>query len=120
MDLITRTKQLGAKEGEKNYMRAGVRKPLRTGLVPVRAWRGQAVGICAYRKRRRQMTAAAGKKDSVSVSLFMEVNESGKLRKNFPPWPRLLGRKVSGWEDGEESSRRLGGSRSSRCKRGDR
>ena len=30
---------------QKEYMRTGVRKLLRTGSVPARAWRGQAVGI---------------------------------------------------------------------------
>ena len=42
------------------------------------------------------MAAAAGKKESVSLSLFTEVIK--KLRKNYPPWPRMLGRKVYGWE----------------------
>ena len=54
-----------------------MRKLLRTGLVPARAWRGHAVGIAPTErlKLRRQMAAAsAGKKASVSLSLFMEVN----------------------------------------------
>ena len=58
-------------------MRAGVRKLLGTGLVPARAWRGQAVGIAPAERQtlRRQMAAAAAvKKGSVSPSLFMEVN----------------------------------------------
>ena len=61
---------------QKSYMRTGARKLLRTGLVLVRAWRGQAVGMAPTErlKLRRQMAAAAGKKESVSLSLFMEVN----------------------------------------------
>ena len=49
---------------------------LRTGLVPARAWGGQAVGIAPTErlKLRRQVAAAAGKKESVSLSLFMNVN----------------------------------------------
>ena len=51
---------------------------MRTGSVPARAWRGHAVGIAPTErlKLRRQMAtaAAAGKKQSVSLSLFMEVN----------------------------------------------
>ena len=57
---------------QKNYMMIGVRKLLRTGLVPATAWRGQAVGIAPTErlKLRRQMAAAAaGKKESVSLSL---------------------------------------------------
>ena len=63
----------------KNYMRIGERKLLRTGLVPARAWRGQAGGVAPTGrfKLRRQMAAAAaaGKKESVSLSLFVEVND---------------------------------------------
>ena len=49
-----------------NYMRSGVRKLLRRGLVPARAWRGQPVGIAPTErvKLRRQMAAAAaGRRD---------------------------------------------------------
>ena len=91
MDLRTRTKQLGANEKARRKMRdvkffvyheksdlseksmrTGARKLLRTGLVPARAWRGQAVGIAPTERLelRRQM-AAAGKEESVSLSLFM-------------------------------------------------
>ena len=53
-----------------------MRKLLRTRLVPARAWRSQAVGITptVRLKLRRQMAAAAGTKESVSLSLFMKVN----------------------------------------------
>ena len=56
---------------QKNYMIAGVRKVLRTVLVPARALRGKAVGMAPTErlKLRRQMAAAAGKKESVSLSL---------------------------------------------------
>ena len=55
-------------------MRIGVRRLLRIGLVPARVWRGQAVGISPTERLtlRRQMAAAAGKKASVSLSLFVE------------------------------------------------
>ena len=54
----------------------GVRKLQRMALVPARVWRGQAVGIAPAErlKLRRQMTAAPGKKESLSLSLFMEVD----------------------------------------------
>ena len=53
-----------------------MRKLLRTGLVPAGAWRGQAVGMAPAErlKLKRQMAAAAGKKEPVSLSLFMDVN----------------------------------------------
>ena len=95
VDLRARTKAVGAREKarrkkcdvrfshirksrifRKSYMRTGVRKLLRKGLVPARAWGGQAVGL-APRQRltlRRQMAAAAGEKESVSLSFFMEVS----------------------------------------------
>ena len=63
VDLKSQTKQLGAKEKarrkkchvrfslirkhrvfETSYMKTGVRKVLRTGLIPASAWGGQAVG----------------------------------------------------------------------------
>ena len=60
---------------QKSYMKVRVRKLLRTGLVLARAWRAQAVGIAPTErlKLRRQMGAAAGKKESASLSLFLEV-----------------------------------------------
>ena len=64
VDLRSQTKKQGAKEKarrkkcdvrfslikknrvfQKNYIQTGVRKLLRTGLVPPRAWRAQAVGV---------------------------------------------------------------------------
>ena len=43
-----------------------------------------------------------------------------RWRKQIPQWIRLFGRKVSDWEDGEDSSGRLGGSRSLKFRHGDR
>ena len=68
VDLRTRTKQLEAKErSRRKKCRTGVRKLLRTGLFPARAWTGQAVGIAPTErlKLRRQMAAAAGAKELV-------------------------------------------------------
>ena len=62
------------KPSRKSYMKVGVKKLLRTGLVPARACGAQAVGIAPTRlKLRRQMAAAAVKKESTSLSLFLEV-----------------------------------------------
>ena len=95
VDLRTRTKQLGAKETarrtncdarfslpggiefSRTFLRIGVRKLLRMGLVLAGVWRGQAVGFASSErwKLRRQMAAAACKKESVSLSLPMVVND---------------------------------------------
>ena len=52
---------------QKSHLRTGMRKLSRTGLVPARAWGGQAVGIAPKErlKLRRQKAAAAGAKESV-------------------------------------------------------
>ena len=95
VDLRTRAKQLGAKEKtrkkkcdlrfsvvkrdrvfQKNCMRIGARKLLRMGLVLARVWRrGQVFDISATERLKlwREIAAAAGKKDSVSLSLFMDM-----------------------------------------------
>ena len=89
-DLGTRTKQLGAKEKarrmqcdvrlslirndqifQKNFMRIGVRKLLRTGMVPARVWRGQAVGIApTERSNLRRQMARSGRKEGIGVALI--------------------------------------------------
>ena len=95
VDLRTRVKSLGAKEKkrggrnarcgfsliekskafQKNYMKVGVKKLPRTGMMPARTWRVHAVGMAPTEKfkLRRQMAAAAGKKSTTSLSLFMEA-----------------------------------------------
>ena len=77
-------------------MGTGVRKMLRTGLVSARAWGGQAVGIALKERLKlsRHMAAAAGKKESVSLSLFMEV-KSLEVEEELSTMA-TLGRKVSG------------------------
>ena len=56
-------------------MKVGVKKLLRAGVVPARTWRVHAVGMAPTErfKLRRQMAAAAGKKSTTSLSLFMEA-----------------------------------------------
>ena len=52
-----------------------MRKILTMGLVLARAWGGQAVGTAPAERLKlwRQMAAAAGKEESVALSLYMEV-----------------------------------------------
>ena len=94
VDLRTRVKKLGAKEKarrkkcmlrfsitkknnafQKNNMKVCVKKLLRAGMMPARAWGAHAVGMSPTERLilRRQMEAAAGKKSTTSLSLFMEV-----------------------------------------------
>ena len=89
MDLRTRVNKLGAKEKarrkkckvrfsiikkkktfRKNYMKMGVKKLLRAGMIPARTWGTHAVGMSPTerRKLRRQMAGAAGKKSTTSLS----------------------------------------------------
>ena len=92
---------------QKSYMKIAVRKLLTTGLVLARASRGQAVGIAPTEsfKLRRQVAAAAGKEESVSLSLFLDVNDF-ELRQ--------LGQKELGLENGPQSRKKRGESRSLR------
>ena len=94
VDLRTRVKKSGAEEKakrkkckvrfslikknkafHKNYMQVVVKKLLRAGVVPARTWGVHAVGIAPTErlKLRRQMAAAAGKKSTTSLSLFLEA-----------------------------------------------
>ena len=59
----------------KNYMKASVKKLLRTGMMPARTLGAHAVGVFPTErlKLKRQMAAAAGKKSTTSLSLFMEA-----------------------------------------------
>ena len=58
---------------QKSYMKVGVKKLLRPGMMPARTWGVHAVGMSLTErfKLRRQMAAAAGKKSTTSLSLFM-------------------------------------------------
>ena len=77
-------------------------RKLRTGSLSARAWGGQAVGITPTEKLklRRQMAAAAGKKDSVSLSLLKKGraclggwNMDGKMGKRAEKIFEVLERK---------------------------
>ena len=59
----------------KSNMKVGVKKLLRTGMVPARTCGVHAVGVAPTErfKLRRQMAAAAGKERTMSLSLFMEA-----------------------------------------------
>ena len=94
VELRTRIKKLGAKEQarrkkcrlrfsltkknkvfQKSYTKVGVNKLFWTDMVPARTWRVHAVEMAPTERLKlgRQMAAAAGKKSTTSLSLFMEV-----------------------------------------------
>ena len=94
VDLRTRVKRLGAKGKarrkkckvrfslmkknkafQNSYMKVGVKKLLRAGMMPARTWRVHAVEMAPTERLqlRRQMAAAAGKKSTTSLSLFVET-----------------------------------------------
>ena len=87
---------------QKSNMKVGVKKLLRAGMMPARTW-GVHAAEMAPRERlklRRQMAAAAGKKSTTSLSLFMEAYGLGSIGGTFPPWPLSSGQKGFGLENG--------------------
>ena len=56
-------------------MKVGVKKLLRRGLVPARAWRAHAVEMAPTERLKvtRQMVAAVGENGTTSSSFFMEA-----------------------------------------------
>ena len=65
------------KEGlSEEPLKVGVKKLLRAGMMPARTWGVHAVGMAPTErfKKRRQMAAAAGKKSTTSLPLFMEAS----------------------------------------------
>ena len=63
----------------KKNMKVGVKKWLRAGMTPARTWGAHAVGMSPTERLKlvRQMAAAAGKKSTTSLSLFMEAHGLG-------------------------------------------
>ena len=57
------------------------------------------------------------KKESVSLSLFMEVNQL-EVDEELSTMATLAWANGSGWENGEKNSRRHGGNRSLKCRHG--
>ena len=57
----------------KSYMKVGIKKLLRVGMMPARTWRVHAVGMSLAErfKLRRQMADAAGNKSATIFALFM-------------------------------------------------
>ena len=63
---------------QKNFMKVGVKKLLRAGMMPGRTWGAHAVGMAPTErlKLRRQMPAAAGKKSMTFMKAYgLDVEE---------------------------------------------
>ena len=90
------------KASQKSYMKVGVKKLLRVGMMPVRTWGAHAVGMSPterFKLRRQMAAAAAGKKSTTSLSLFMEaygleVEEELSFHHGFS----ALGRRSLDWK----------------------
>ena len=97
-----------------NYMRTGVRMLLRTGLVPARAWRGQAVGISPAEKAEvEEASGSSSRKEGVGFALTYhgseQVGSGGRILYHGHACSGargLVGKMV------KKKSRRHGGSRS--------
>ena len=136
VDLRTRTKVAGCKgEGDKEEVRREILMCQEKSKLPDKIhvdwceevaenwfWSqrecggGQVVGIVPTERlklRRRQ--------EGVCLALSLRAGEKfERLRRTYPPWRRSFGRMVGGWANGRESSRKHAGSRSSKCRHGDK
>ena len=84
----------------KNYMKVGVKKLLRAGMVPARTWRVHAVEIAPTERLKwmRQMAAAAGKESTTSLSLFMEAYGLEVEEELSTAGHSVLGRRSLDWK----------------------
>ena len=95
---------------QKNYMKLGLEKLLRAGMVPARTCGVHAVVMSPTErlKLERQMAAAAGKKSTTSLSLVMEAYGIEGEEDLSLLWPLSIGHKESGRENGIMSKEKLG------------
>ena len=88
--LVTKNKAF-----QKSYVEVGVKKLLRAGMMPARTRGVHAAGMSSTErlKLRRQMAAAAGKKSTSSLSLFMEAYGLGVEEELLHHGHSVLGRR---------------------------
>ena len=101
----------------KSYMKVVVKKLLRTGMT----WRVHAVEMAPTErlKLKRQMAAAAaGKKSTTSLSLFMAAY-GFEGEEELSPWPLSTGQE-SGRENGIMNKKKLGSGKFKKFRCGDR
>ena len=128
-DLRTRVKRLGAKEQarrkkckvrfsivkkneafQKKYMKVGVKKLLRAGMMPARAWGVPAVGMSPTERLKlwRQMEAAAGTKKVRLLCPISWKHMAWRWKRSFPPWLFNTWQKESGRENGIANKEKRG------------
>ena len=67
-----------------NYMRTGERMLWRTGLVPARAWRGQAVSIVTAEKAEvEEASGSSSRKEGVGFALTYHGSEQLEVEEEF-------------------------------------
>ena len=116
VDLRTRVKRLGGKEQarrkrkarfslikknqafQKSYMRVGVKKLLRAGMMPARTWGVHAVGMApTERLQLRWQQLHAKRVRPLCPCSWKHV--AWKWRRNSPPCPLSTGQKEAGREN---------------------
>ena len=129
VDKRTRVKRLGAKEKarrkkrkvrfslikknkafQKSYMKVGVKKLLRTGMMPARTWRVHAVEMSSHAEVEIEKTdgRSGRKKRTTSLSLFCSWKHTALLWKmSFPPRPLSIGQEF-GLGNGVTSKKKHG------------
>ena len=144
VDLRTRVKKLGAKEEarrrkckvrfsiikknkafQKNYMKVGVKKLLRAGMVPARTWRVHAVGIAPTERLKIEETGGSisgQKRARLLLSFFHGSVWPGSGRRAFHHGHPVLGRRSLDWKMAARPKRSVdeANSRSSEAEAGER
>ena len=101
----------------KDYMKVGVKKLLRAGMMPARTWGAHAVEMSPTERfiLSRQLAAAARKKSATSLSLFMETHGL-KVEEELS----TIGQKEFRLENGVTSKKKETNPRSSDVETGER
>ena len=102
-------------------MKAGVKKLLRTGMMPARAWGIHAVGMSPTERLQltRQMAAAAGKKVRPSC-LCSWKHTALKRREELSTMAPSIGQKEFGLENGGTNEKKRGCGKFKKFRRGNR
>ena len=103
-------------------MKVGVKKLLRARMMTARTWRAHAVEMFPTERLnlRRQMAAAAGKKSTTSLSLFMEAFGLEVEEELFHHGHSVLGRRSLDWKVAARTKKKRGRGKFKKFRRGDR
>ena len=84
-----------------------VKKLLRAGMVPARAWRAHVVESSRGIEIEETDGSSSGQNSTTSFPSSWKYIAS-RWRRNFPPWPLSTGQKESGWGNGIMNKEKLG------------